>query len=247
MTNNCHVLVVDDDAGICEMMTDVLELEGYSVTAAYDGGSAIACIGKEKFDVVLMDMKMPGMNGVETLKEIRKIAPGLPVIMITAFAVEDMIRESIREGAFAAMRKPLDFALLFSTIEAARGRGGLILVADDDENICSVMYDNLTEKGYRVEIAEDGMKAVEKTRDMNYDAIILDIHMPVINGYEAFLSIREIRPDAIVIIITGYPEKMKDLVQKSLNKGAHISLTKPVDMDSLFEILEEIVNLKNKE
>lgn len=241
MAEKGNILVVDDDRDICEVLTDVLKLEDYSVVVAHDGLKALDAARKSKFDAVLLDIKMPGMNGVETLKELKKISPGTPIIMITAFAVEDMIRESIREGAFAALGKPIDFDRLFATIEAARGNGGLVLVVDDDETICDVIKSALEEKGYRVEVASDGEEAVERTWKNDFDVTILDMKLPAMNGFEAFLSIRSIRPKAFVILITGYPETMDGLVKDALEKGAYISLRKPFDMEKLLEVLKEIM------
>ncbi len=241
MAERGKVLLVDDDKDICETITDVLEIEDYSVTSVNSGMAALEAVEKNKYDVVLLDMIMPGMNGVETLKKFKKIAPGTPVIMVSAFSVEDMIRESLKEGAFTILKKPIDFESLFSTIEMARGNGGLVLVVDDDKDICEVVRYSLEEKGYMVKIALEGESAVEKTRDIKFDVIILDMKLPIMNGFETFLSIRNIRPDVCVILITGYPESMGSLIEKAMNKGAYLHLRKPINMDELFEILKEIM------
>jgi DNA-binding NtrC family response regulator len=89
---------------------------------------------------------MPVMNGVETFKKIKKIKPTTPVIMLTAFALEELIQESLQEGAFACLKKPLDFDELFATIEQAIPNGSMILVVDDDENLCQNLLDVLAKK-----------------------------------------------------------------------------------------------------
>jgi two-component system response regulator HydG len=117
------ILVVDDNEDFCQNVTDILELRDYEVATASNGFKALEMVEQNGFDLVLMDIKMPGMDGVETFKKSKEIAPTTPVIMITAYAVEDLIKEALREGAFGALRKPLDFDRLFKLIEGAIVRG----------------------------------------------------------------------------------------------------------------------------
>lgn len=110
MHNKPRVLVVDDDAGICETMEDILTLEGYMVDTVDCGEKAVACCSTEDYDVVLLDIRMPGMNGVETLREIKHIDPEARVIMITGFEMGALAAQAMEEGAEALFRKPLDVA-----------------------------------------------------------------------------------------------------------------------------------------
>ncbi len=113
------ILVVDDDIGTCQTLLDILQAKGYQVDTARDGFQAISKVKERPFDVILLDIKMPGMNGVETYKEIKKIYFGIKVIMITAYAVEDLIREAYQEGAYEVIRKPLEVDSLIESIQAA--------------------------------------------------------------------------------------------------------------------------------
>jgi len=113
------VLVVDDDAGIRETMADILALEGYEVTLAADGEEAIAIAQRERFDVALLDIRMPKMDGVETLKILKNMAPEIRVIMITGFEVGDLADEALEFGAEAVFRKPLDVATFLPVLLAA--------------------------------------------------------------------------------------------------------------------------------
>ena len=105
-----RVLVVDDDPGIRETMNDILTLEGFDVTVASDGESAIALCRKGGFDVALLDIRMPGMDGVETLEVLKAITPHLRVVMITGFEAGDLARRAMDAGAEAVFHKPLDVA-----------------------------------------------------------------------------------------------------------------------------------------
>ena len=104
------VLVVDDDSGIRDTMRDILLLEGYAVHSAGDGESAIDCCQANHYDMVLLDIRMPGIDGVETLRGIKTVDPEARVIMITGFDVGERVQEAMAQGAEAVFRKPFDVA-----------------------------------------------------------------------------------------------------------------------------------------
>lgn len=245
MDKKVKILVVDDDMDILETIRDVLELEGFDVACVDRGAKALEIANTEIFDVVLMDIKMPVMNGVETFKKLKQIIPGVPVIMVSAYAVEDLIAEALREGAFAALKKPLDFDRLFEVINAARGGSAMVMVVDDEEQTCRAMKSTLDESGYRTTVAYDGESAIEKARANNFDIIILDMKLPTLNGLETYLAIREIRPSSVVIIMTGYTGRMLDLAHQAVEKNAYVCLQKPIDMENLLELIGEIVRRKS--
>ncbi|HHX65466.1 MAG TPA: response regulator [Chloroflexi bacterium] len=119
MTDRPRILVVDDDLGIRETMFDILTLENYSVDVAASGEEAVERCRKERYDVALLDIRMPGMNGVETLRVLREIDPNLRVIMITGHEVGDLASEAMEAGAEAVFRKPLDVAMFLPMLLAA--------------------------------------------------------------------------------------------------------------------------------
>jgi CheY-like chemotaxis protein len=120
MSIKTRILVVDDDEEFTETLRDLLEIEEYTASATFCGDEALDKVKREKFDIVLMDIKMPGMNGIEVLKEIKKIIPCPVVILMTGFTVEDLIQEALDEGAFAVLYKPLDIPQLLQRLEAVR-------------------------------------------------------------------------------------------------------------------------------
>ncbi len=243
MPEKTRVLVVDDNEEFCQNVDDILQLKDYEVVVANDGFKALELVKQNNFAVVLMDVKMPVMDGVETYKKVKEMAPGVPVIMVTAFSVEELIRDALREGAYGFLRKPLDFDKLFSLMEKAIN-GMLVLVTDDDENICANIKDTLTDKGYQVCTACDGETAIQRAWENNFDVMLIDLKLPFLNGLETYLSIRNVRPNVVAVIITGYPVQMNDLVTKALQKGVYDCLEKPIDMDKLLSLLEQIKEQK---
>lgn len=119
-----RVLVVDDSPGICRTMTMILGRKGFSVECAPDGPSALEKMKGRPFDVVLLDIRLPGMDGVEVNRRIRTQHPGAKVAMMTAYAVEGKIREALADGAEKIFYKPLDIDAVLDYIRAVPVSGG---------------------------------------------------------------------------------------------------------------------------
>jgi len=246
MSGKVRVLVVDDNREFCQTMVDILELKGFEALAAYDGFQALEMVRQDGYDLVLMDIKIPVMDGVATSRKMREIAPDTRVIMLTAYAVEDLIREALQEGAFGCLKKPVDFDELFDLIEQATAAdGAMILVVDDDKDICANLKDVLEDKGYRVRVAYDGIRAIEIVQRDSFDIMLLDMKLPPLNGLETFLRIKGFRPNIVTIVITGYRQEMSGMVQQTLSRDAYSCLEKPIDMDELVSLLERIRGQKD--
>ena len=112
-------MIVDDDDGILETLSDILTELQFNVTTASDGYKAIDLVEQGTFDVILMDIKMPGIDGVETFKRIKIIKPDASIIFMTAYAREERVDEAEREGAVDILCKPIDIANLEKTIREA--------------------------------------------------------------------------------------------------------------------------------
>jgi len=106
------ILIVDDDRGILETMMDILSEMNFKVIEATDGYKALNLIRAGAFDAILMDIKMPGIDGIETLKRIKQIKPNSKIILMTAYALEDTVLEAQKEGAQAILFKPIDIGNL---------------------------------------------------------------------------------------------------------------------------------------
>lgn len=237
-----QTLLVDDNEEFLDSTKDVLDDEGYDVVTATSGEEALEMAGAQTFDVILMDIKMPGMNGVESFIEMKRRNPKVKVIMVTAYSVEDLIRQAVDEGAFAVLSKPLDMDRLFRTIEDARrdGNGGLVLVVDDDKEICSNFVDILSERGYEVTAAHDGEEAVTKAKANIFDILLIDMNLPLLNGLEVYRRIKTMQPNIVAIIISGCAQEMDSLIMQALNENAYTFLRKPVDMRQLLGLFEGI-------
>jgi len=113
------ILVVDDDSGMTETLSDIFIEMGHDVTVANSGYEAVRLVKERHFDFALIDIKMPGMNGVDTFKEIKKIEPSIKVVMMTAFALDELIDDARRLGALDVLSKPLQMDKLDSFLRMA--------------------------------------------------------------------------------------------------------------------------------
>ena len=123
MTTKNRVLIVDDQPGMTETLADILEDHGCEVTLATNGRQALRQVAEQPVDMVLMDVMMRGMNGLETFRTLKEVSPKTPVVMMTGYKVDYLIREAIREGTLAVLKKPVDPTILIGVVLTALRAG----------------------------------------------------------------------------------------------------------------------------
>jgi len=250
MTNDeITIMIVDDKKSMTSSMSRVLNRMGYDVETAGSGREAIEIAKeKERIDIVFLDIKMPVMNGVETYKQLKTIIPEAAVIMMTAYAVEDLIQEALEEGVFGVIYKPLDLEKVGEKIEEALEieKGALILVVDDDPNVRRSFNKALTKKGYSVITAESGEEAVNLAAEEEFDVLFIDLRLPEINGLETYLKVKETNPSAVAVIVTAYAQDMNALVEQALLKNAYSCMQKPIDLGKVNDLVSLVMKAKRE-
>jgi len=113
-----NIMVVDDRVGIRKLLQEVLQDAGYKVLTASGGSEAVEMIRRTKIDLVLLDMKMSGMDGLETLTLLKQYAPYVIILIMTAYEELEVLKEARRRGAAGYISKPFDIEELKSIIEA---------------------------------------------------------------------------------------------------------------------------------
>ncbi len=229
------ILVVDDLRSMRLTLGGILEDNGHDVVTVENGYQAIEAAKNTPFDIIFMDIKMPGINGVQSFREIKKLDPEAAVIMMTAYSVEDLIKEALAEGAYAVVYKPFDIERIIRLIEEVLDDRVLILVVDDQFGDRETLKVVLEEKGYRVATASDAAEALQMVKERHYDIIFLDIRLPDMNGVETFERVKEIDPRAAVIMMTGYTED--ELVTRAVGSGAYTCIYKPFDMEKVINLV----------
>ena len=259
------VLVIDDDPIACEHAQIVLGQVGIHCEEAGSGAEGVEMVRmrkarREEYDLILVDWRMPEMDGIETTRQIRAIAGyDTPIIILTSYNWEDVADEARRAGVDTFVAKPLFAGNVMDEFrEAFRKKndniknikadltGRHILLAEDVAVNAEIMVMVLSMKEMIVDVAENGRIAVELFRSHDagyYDAILMDMRMPEMDGLEATKVIRSLnRPDAADIpIIALTANAFDEDVQRSLQAGLNAHLSKPVDPDVLFDTLENLI------
>jgi two-component system, NtrC family, response regulator HydG len=239
MKRKTEVLVVDDDQRMVKTIYDILKINSYEVVAVNSGEEAVDKIRSDTPDCVLMDIRMKGLNGIETVKIIRETAPHLPVILMSAYVTEEQTLEAKQLGAWAVLDKPIDIPAILSFLSLLR-KVRSVLIVDDDPLFGKTLQDNLQARGYKVETEVNPANVLaDMSRDYKL-AVLLDLKLGITNGIDALRDIRAQYPTKPVILITGYRTEMMESIRKGMQIGAYACLEKPFEIEALIERIDEI-------
>ncbi len=265
-----RALVADDDFNTCSSVTKMLSSIGMRPDWTTSGKEAVlrtrlAGEQSDEYAVYIIDWLMPDMNGVEVVRRIRGIiGENTPIIILTAYDWTDIEEEARKAGVTAFCSKPIFLSELREILglpfgvhneESDAGQenfsfdGKKILLVEDNELNQEIAVEILQEAGFVMEVADDGAVAVEKmkaARPGMYDLILMDIQMPVMNGYEAARQIRELEDPEIagIPIIAMTANAFEEDKQQALDAGMNGHVAKPIDIPILMKTLTEI--LKDK-
>lgn len=262
-----NILVVDDNAMLCESAAYNLNKLGTNTEWTIDSREAVSMIQKrhernEDYHFVLIDWKMPDMDGLQTVHEIRKLTGGdIPIFLISAYDWSDIEDELTEDKIEGFISKPLFKSTLYACLrkymqqdgedkavqhdpkceEEIDFTGKRILLAEDIEINWEIANEILSSVGMELEHAENGKVCVEmfeRSEPGYYDAILMDIRMPIMNGYDATETIRALeREDKGLPIIAMTADAFSDDVQHSLDVGMNAHIAKPLDVKELMRIL----------
>jgi two-component system response regulator HydG len=240
MNTPLRLLIVDDDRRMAKTLKDILQIKGLSVETAYTAFEAIEKIGKEPFDSVLTDIKMPGMNGVDLYKAIHQLKPDLPVVLMSAYATHDLIQEAMVAGAVATLEKPLDINQILSFFSSLNDYRTIAIV-DDDPQFRHAIAEILNLRGFVViEISEP--KEILEEMVPEAQIVLLDMKFNGISGLDVLKTIRALRPELPVVIMTGYRKEMSVSIQHALEISAYTCLYKPFQIEELLKVITDIRN-----
>jgi CheY-like chemotaxis protein len=238
MQEQSNILVVDDEHGIRITLAGILEDEGYNVIVAENGYQGIVAAEKTNFKIAFIDMKMPGINGIETFKKIKEISPDTIIFFMTAFLAEDTLNEAAKLETQAILYKPLDMELILKILKEDLTKT-TILIVDDESAIRDALQEVLEVRGYKVYVASNGYAAIQIAKSTHFDIMFIDVVMPGIDGFQTLEEIRKIDPKIKVVLMTG--QDIEHLVAKATAHGASTCVPKPVDdVDKLLELLQTI-------
>jgi len=237
--NRLRVLVVDDDPHMVKTICDILRIKGHETVPAYSGEEAVNQAMTQPPDCVLMDIKLPGFDGLEALRRIKQVAPALPVALMSSFVTEGQITEAKRQGAYAVLTKPVDVQQVLAFLKVLKEELS-ILVVDDDPLFCRSLKDILQTREYRVETETDAGKVIEHLARGDLQVVLLDLNIGEVSGMDLLQEIQGKYPDKSVVLVTGDRNEMTDAIEQGQQVGAYTCLYKPLDIEQLFSVVDKI-------
>ncbi|MFE8597914.1 response regulator [Archangium violaceum] len=227
-------LLLDDNEAFAENLAEILRDGGDEATVVTEGARALELARAQRFDVLLTDMKMPGMSGAAAVHRIRQVDPELAAVVITAYPGEDDLETARREGLLAVLPKPVPIPALVSLLSEAR-RDGLVALVEDD----LALSDNLTEvlraRGFSCVTARSVLDT-EYLASVRPFVALVDLRLPGGPDGEALRRLRERFPDLPVFVMTAYPEALPAMAMP-----AHTDVfSKPFDTAGLLDVLERV-------
>ncbi len=271
-----NVLVVDDLDDSRAIMRKMLSSMGFKVETLSSGPDALSRLIDHQtranpIDLIMMDWKMPGMDGIEVSTKIRQeLKLTLPIIMMTAFGGEGERTQAKEAGINGFLTKPIYPSTLFDAIMDGFGKEGFkdtgrkrgfttrasiyrkplkgirILVAEDNPTNQQVAQAILERAGIIVTIVNNGEEAVQAVRSATFDAVLMDIQMPRMNGYDATRVIRNLPQGTSIPIVAMTAHAMKGDEEKCLEAGMDGYIAKPVNQDRLFHTLWRLMRSRGR-
>jgi DNA-binding NtrC family response regulator len=224
-----RLLLVDDEASLRLTLAANLELEGFEVVEAESAERALELLESDGIQLVLSDVRMPGMNGVDLFRRIKTVRPGIPVVFMTAFAVEDLVQAAVREGAFAVLPKPCDPTAVAQTLLRA-ARGAMVLVVDAPGPAEGLAL-GLRDLGLRAQAVTDGEQAMRLAGGGKVDVCTVEMVLGAISGPELMQRLKAMDPSIAIIAVSG--QAVPELFQKAAALGAFGCMRKPIQLDEL--------------
>lgn len=233
---NQRILIVDDEVDICDNLSDILTDFGYTVDTAQDPMVALQLVQTHHYDIVLLDLRMPGMDGLELYRRIKRISAGTAALIITAYASSETAKSALAAGACQLVSKPVNIQSLLSLVRDTL-ESPLVLVVDDDSDLCDNLWEIFHEQGCRVYLANNVGGAQDALKNHQFQLVLLDMKLPDGNGTDVLKTVRETNPDARTVVITGYADEMATRVEKALADGASAVALKPFDVPQLLNLV----------
>ncbi len=240
-----RVLVVDDDPNLTDLLVDTLSAIGYEPHSAGSAQEALRILSSMHIDLVISDINMPEMSGIELLQEIKKLNRRLPVMLITGIGSDGIRDQAYSKGADGFLAKPFRIGTMESEIgkmlQSLRRRR--IVVIDDNEEFLSSLCQRLEERDNEVHAFSNVKDSSEFLSYNSVDLIITDLKMPDGDGLSLVDQLHDRFPNLPVVMVSAYATD--DLIERIRKAGVHKFLPKPLDFGKLDDVVKSCVIIKD--
>ena len=235
-----NILVVDDNQDFAESIAELLEFSGHRASVVFDGEGATEAFSTESFDLCLMDLKLPGIDGIEAMQSIHASRPDAQVLIMTGHARPTDVDRAFDEGAITILDKPfsidiLDFVRRIDT-------GAVVLLVEDDLDFADSVIDSMRAVGYVVEHCKDVASArIRLSMAPAPQVLLLDLKLGEENGMEVFAHAREQYPALSILVVTGFAGSESENIERMRSNTLQGVIEKPVNMHKLVSRIDNLV------
>ena len=258
-----RVLFVDDEAEFLESTSRALRRRGLDVTTAANGIEALHIVKHARFDVALLDVNMPGIDGHRLFHALNAEVPEMEIIMLTGHGDIGHAFELGKHGLFTYLAKPIDMDQLAGTIRDAYAQSAgrkveappsvneelpaqpiRVLLVDDELEFLESLRKVLSRRGMEVVTASDGARALNVLSQRHVDVVVTDVKMPGIDGVKLLSLVKKQHPEVEILLLTGHADVGSAV--SGLKEGAFDYLLKPQDPEELTRLIRDAC-LKKRE
>lgn len=239
LTEKKKVLIADDEPGMRMTLTDILADNGCDVSTAENGLEAVKMCEREDYDVVLMDVRMPGgIDGVEAFRRIRQSRKSVNVILMSAYGKDELKHDALREGAIAFLDKPLNLDTVIQLVADSAGLS--ILAVTNDDGFAGLLPSCLSSTAEKLTVVRSSDEALQLMRQLNYDICLIDAELPTGTGLDCYLAMRTINRTITAIMVSDSADELIELAEEAVRRTAYTVIQKPLQPEKLSMMLEKL-------
>ncbi len=234
-----RVLVVDDDRDMVTTLCDILSLKGWTAEGAHSGEEALVRARERKPNLVLMDIRMQGMNGVDALRALRREHPSLRVVLMTAYSAATLVDEAREAGALDVLRKPIDPSALLTFLAPMADTSRRVVVLEDNPAFLETLSEAVEEAGFEVHRALSLAEALDGLHERGAAVVLMDMVLPGSEPDECVWAIREASPSVMFVLYSGHREALARTKARVPGEWVCACLQKPFPIETLIRTLDD--------
>jgi len=233
-----RILIADDERDLAMGVADLLETEAHHVILAHRGDTTLDLAREQTFDMIFLDVKLPGMTGIEILGDLRLAQPDARIVLMTGYRLDNLLAEVAGGGGHAVLRGALAGTRMTALIREV-GPGGIVLAVDEKGLLARLLENYPREAGMAVGCAKIESEALNLAVTAGLDVLILDLGVPVARALETCLAIQKQTPDLAKIIVAKLPDDGKSIVNPLRSISVTGCLFKPFDPGDLLQVVRD--------
>ncbi|QEF98263.1 Chemotaxis protein CheY [Stieleria maiorica] len=233
-----RVLIADDEPGMRTTLADILTDNGYDVRTAENGKDAITKCLSEDYDVVLMDVRMPVVDGISAFREIRRSSQHVRVILMSAYGEEDLKHTALQDGAIAFLDKPLNLDTVIQLVADSTELSVMAITGDD--SLVSILPQCLKSSAQKLTVVRNSDEAGALLGQVSFDVALIDVELGATDGLACYLALREISPTITAVMVSRSDAQIRQIAEEAVRRTAYTIVPKPIEPERLAEVMQTL-------